>query len=153
MIREEDIRVLVEENIENSDCFIVDIQVRKDNKIVILVDSDKGITIHQCAEIHRYVENSLDREIEDFELQVSSPGLDMPFKVKRQYEKNLGRLVEVITYEGMKTTGKLVGIRNEGIELLCPEKSGTGKQKKKLDKKVRFDFNHIKSTKGVIDFK
>ena len=153
MIREEDIRVLVEENIENSDCFIVDIQVKKDNKIVILVDSDKGITIDQCAEIHRYVENSLDREMEDFELQVSSPGLDMPFKVKRQYEKNLGRLVEVITYDGMKTIGKLVGIRNEGIELLCPKKPGIGKQKKKLDKKIRFGFNHIKSTKGVIDFK
>lgn len=105
MITKLHIRELVEQNTLSGDLFIVDIKVGKGNKIAIWVDKDQGITIDECVEISRHVEDHLDRESEDFDLDVSSPGLDMPFKVKRQYEKYLNRMVEVVTLDGGKREG------------------------------------------------
>ena len=107
MMNESDIRKLVEQKIEEGDIFIVGIKIGKGNKIAIWVDKDQGITIEECVGISRYVENNLDRESEDFDLVVSSPGLDMPFKVQQQYEKNLGRNIEVRLEDGERLEGKL----------------------------------------------
>ena len=85
MIEKQNIKELVEEFIKGTGLFLVAVKVSSANRITVLADKNEGITIDECAAIHRHIENNLDREKEDFELQVSSPGLDMPFLVIEQY--------------------------------------------------------------------
>jgi len=153
MMNISDIRKLVEQKIKDDDIFIVDIRIGKGNKIAIWIDKNQGITIDECVGISRYVENNLDRESEDFDLQVSSPGLDMPFKVQQQYEKNLNRMIEVVSTDGEKLKGTLVTVTESGIELEYVKRSD--KQKKKETEKARreYNFDRIKTTRAVIDFK
>ena len=102
MIEKQDIQEIVKEFIKGTELFLVAVKVSSSNRIIVLADKKEGITIDECASIHRHIENSLDRDKEDFELQVSSPGLDLPFGVIEQYYKNEGRKVEVIDNEGSK---------------------------------------------------
>jgi ribosome maturation factor RimP len=155
MITKEKIRQLVEERTEGTANYIVDINIAPGNKITIEIDSDKGVTIKDCIDVSRYVEQNLDREKEDFELQVSSPGLNQPFKIFKQYVKNIGRMVDVITRGGEKITGKLVAADEEGIKLESEIKMKDEKTKKRktIKKIIDLDYSNIKETKVVISFK
>ncbi len=102
MIDKNKIEKLVNEFIKGTGIFLVAVKVSSSNRITVLADTMKGITIDECAAIHRHIEKNLDRNTEDFELQVSSPGLDMPFGVIEQYYKNEGKKVEVVDTEGDK---------------------------------------------------
>lgn len=154
MIDKKWIEKLVEEKLDEN-MFLVDVSVSKANAINIFADSFAGLTIEQCQEISRHVEQRLNREVEDFELQVSSPGLTEGFKVKEQYLKNVGREVEVLTNEEIKITGVLVEIDEEKIILrTSSRKKIEGHKKKQLVEKehiVRYD--EIKTAKVVISFK
>ena len=154
MITVEQIKKLAEEKLAGTTNFIVDISVKPGNKITILLDNDKGISISECVDMSRHVEFSLDREQEDFELNVMSPGLTEPFKILRQYEKYLDRQVEVLTKENQKLTGKLISVNNEGIVLETRAKEKTeGKRSKQLIiNNTPLTFNQIKETKVVISF-
>jgi ribosome maturation factor RimP len=152
MISEERIQNILEKEMVSGDIFIVDIKVRAGNKINIWVDKDQGITIDECVKISRYVENQLDRETEDFELEVSSPGLDMPFKVRRQYEKNLNNMVRITLTDDSTLKGKLVEVTDHDIEVEHFIK-GDKKKGKKEKVRTRHSFKQIKSTKAVIEFK
>jgi ribosome maturation factor RimP len=77
--------------------FIVDIIVKQGNKIIVLLDNDNGVSIGDCVSMSRHIESNLDREKEDFELSVMSPGLSEPFKIVRQYQKNIDKQVDVVT--------------------------------------------------------
>ena len=101
MIDKAIVQRLVVERLENK-MFLVDITINERNVISIFIDSYDGLTIDQCVAVSRHVEHSLDREEEDFELQVSSPGLSEKFKVKEQYFKYVSRLVEVVIYNNLK---------------------------------------------------
>jgi len=120
------------------------------NRIIILADKNEGITIEECGAIHRHIENSLDRDKEDFELQVSSPGLDTPFMVFEQYLKNEGKKVEVIDNEGSRYTGKLKNVTKGGFELETEIKI---KGKNKEVKDVSFNSEEIKSTRVILTIK
>ncbi|MBK7629022.1 MAG: ribosome assembly cofactor RimP [Bacteroidales bacterium] len=150
MIEKQDIQGIVDEFIKGTDLFIVAVKVSSANRITILADTKNGITIDECASIHRHVENSLDRDKEDFELQVSSPGLDLPFGVIEQYYKNEGKKVEVIDNEGSKFTGKLKNITTGGFELETEVKV---KGKTKELKDMSFNFEQIKSTRVILTIK
>ncbi|MBK7131377.1 MAG: ribosome assembly cofactor RimP [Bacteroidales bacterium] len=150
MIEKQDIQGIVDEFIKGTDLFIVAVKVSSANRITILADTKNGITIDECASIHRHVENSLDRDKEDFELQVSSPGLDLPFGVIEQYYKNEGKKVEVIDNEGSKFTGKLKNITTGGFELETEVKV---KGKTKELKDMSFNFEQIKSTRAILTIK
>ena len=117
MIEKQKIQGLVEEFMKGTGLFLVSVKVSNANRIIVLADKNEGITIDECAAIHRQIENGLDRDKEDFELQVSSPGLDMPFVVIQQYFKNEGKNVEVVDYEGSKYIGKLKNVTDGGFEL------------------------------------
>ncbi|MGK0286590.1 MAG: ribosome maturation factor RimP, partial [Salibacteraceae bacterium] len=95
MIQESEIRDLIEETIEGTDIFLVELKISGGNKISVLVDAIGGLPITDCMKVSRGIDHNLDREDEDFELNVSSPGLDKPFKVFKQYEKNRGRSIHV----------------------------------------------------------
>ncbi len=150
MIEKQKIEGLVEECIRGTGLFLVSVKVSSGNRIVILADKNEGITIDECASIHRYIENGLDRDVEDFELQVSSPGLDLPFGVLAQYFKNEGKKVEVLDQEGIKWVGKLKNVTEGGFELETEKKTkGTGMELKDIS----FNFDQIKSTRVILTIK
>ena len=97
--------------------FLVDVTVSPANMIHVELDCMDGLTIDQCVEISRYIENQLDREEEDFGLEVSSPGIDQYFKVNRQFFKNVGRELMVTTLQNEEVKGKLVEAGENGITM------------------------------------
>lgn len=141
------IEALVNEFIKGTPLFLVAVKVSSSNRITVLADKNEGITIDECASIHRHIENNLNRDIEDFELQVSSPGLDLPFIVIEQYMKNEGRMVEVTDIEGSKFTGKLKNVTEGGFEIETEVKV---KGKTKEVKDMSFNLDQIKSTRVIL---
>ncbi len=154
MIAKEIIEKLVREKLDER-MFIVEINVSSTNVIHIFVDSYDGMTIEQCIAISRNVEHNLDREEEDFALEVSSPGLTESFKVKEQYIKYTEKAIKVVTADDQKLEGLLKSTSDEGIVLETSEKEKVEGQKKKqlVVKEYNLKYDDIKSAKAVISFK
>ena len=110
--------------------FLVDLRVKPVNNFTVFVDGDNGITIEKCVSINRAVYKMIEESgmfpEGDFSLEVSSPGLDEPLKLHRQYKKNIGRTVEVIMNDGTKKEGKLTAVNDD--EVIIEEKEGQGKK-------------------------
>lgn len=155
MITQERIIALVEEKIAETDIFIVEVLVKPGNKIEIFIDRDSGLALEDCLRVSRHVEGNLDREVEDYALDVSSPGVGRPLKLKRQYLKNIGRHVEVKLTDGAKIEGVMTSADDTKIVVRTSAKEAVeGKKGKKLverDNEVPFDT--IAETKIVISFK
>ncbi len=154
MITIDSIQKIANEKLAEGSNFIVDISVKPGNKIVVLLDNDKGVSIADCVAMSRHIEFNLDREKDDFELNVMSPGLSEPFKILRQYQKNIGKRVDVITKENKKLTGKLLLATETGIvlETKSKEKTEGKKTKQEVINNINLTFNQIKETKVVILF-
>jgi len=150
MIDKTKIEKLVKDYINGTKLFLVAVKVNSSNRITVLADRNEGITIDECAGLHRYLEKNLDRNAEDFELQVSSPGLDMPFLVIEQYYKNEGRKVAVVDNEGLKYTGVMKNVTRGGFDLETEIKL---KGKAKEVKDIPFNFDQVKSAKTVLAIK
>jgi len=150
MIEKQNIQGIVEEFIKGTELFLVAVKVSSSNRIIVLADKKDGITIDECASIHRHIENSLDRDKQDFELQVSSPGIDLPFGVIEQYYKNEGKQVEVIDNEGSKYSGRLKNVTPGGFEL---ESEFKIKGKTKELKDISFNFDQIKTARVILTIK
>jgi ribosome maturation factor RimP len=150
MIDKTKIEKLVKDYINGTKLFLVAVKVNSSNRITVLADRNEGITIDECAELHRYLEKNLDRNLEDFELQVSSPGLDMPFLVIEQYYKNEGRKVAIVDNDGLKYTGIMKNVTKGGFDLETEIKL---KGKPIEIKDIPFNFDQIKSAKTVLTIK
>ena len=151
MISESTIQTLVREKIQDTDLFLVSATVKPGNKIVILIDNLHGLSVDDCVMVSRHVEFSLDREVEDFDLQVSSPGADSFFKVPEQYKKYTGKSVEVITADDKVLRGKLIKASEVEIELeIAPLNKGG---MKKSNTNIIIKQDQIKTTKATISFK
>lgn len=107
----------LERILAGKDIFLVGVRVDKDNRIVVHLDTPAGISIDQCVQVSRELENKLDRNGEDFALEVSSPGLDSPFKVMEQYRKNIGKEITVVMTDGKRLDGTLKEAGDQGIVL------------------------------------
>ncbi|MCF8221728.1 MAG: ribosome assembly cofactor RimP [Bacteroidales bacterium] len=154
MINKETVKNLVDSYIGDKDIFLVDIRISTTNKITVLVNRPSGITIDECAAMSRYIEAALDRDEEDFELSVSSPGLSEAFKVREQFEMNIGNTVEVVDREGKKVRGVLKNVAGEGFEVDAEKKPGGKKGGKKTEtEEVSYNFDEVKSVKEKIRFK
>jgi ribosome maturation factor RimP len=155
MIAREQIEKIITPKIEEEGLFIVEISVSSSNRITVFIDGDKGVTIDQCIDISRLIDQSLNRDEEDFELDVSSAGLDLPLKVQRQYIKNIGRLVDVVLSNGQKLTGKIVNANDEGVNLEVEKNIQIeGKKRKQPVTEIdTFKYSDIKSTKIVVSFR
>jgi ribosome maturation factor RimP len=147
MVEKSKIEKIVSEFINGTGIFIVAVKVSSANRITVLVDTMEGIRIDECIDLHRHLEKNLDRNVEDYELQVSSPGLDMPFGVIEQYQKNEGNRVEVTDTDGIKCTGILRNVTSGGFEL---ETEVRVKGKPKETKDVSFNFDQVTSTKVIL---
>jgi len=136
------------------DQFLVDVTVSSGNVIHIMVDSDTNISINQIVEISRYVESNLDRETEDFELSVFSAGLSEPFRLVRQYKKNIDKEIEVLLNNGQKLTGILLKADELGIDLeVATKEKSEGSKKKELVMRVHsLGYPDIKEAKKIIIF-
>jgi ribosome maturation factor RimP len=153
MIDKSEVVQFVEERIEelNSNLFWVSIEIGSGNIIKVVLDGDQGVKIEQCISVSRNVEHNLDREVEDFSLEVTSYGLTQPLILERQFLKYLNKPVEVKTHEQRKFIGKLISYTPELIEV---ELELTKKQiKAGVESKKSFSFKDIKEVKSVISFK
>ncbi len=155
MIQKELIYQLIEEFIADTEHFIVDVKVSPDNDVVVELDSAKGIDIEYCAELSRFIESKFDREVEDFELEVGSAGLGSPFKVLKQYQKNIGNEVEILTKAGKKFSAMLKDATEESFTVTVTKqvKPEGAKRKITVEEDVVFTYNEVKYTKYLIRFK
>jgi len=155
MITKEHVTKLIEEKIAGTDMFIVDVNVRPGNLIDVTMDADNGLTVNACTDIHRHLLHEMDREVEDYSLEVSSPDLDKPLKGLRQYKKNIGRTVSVKKADKTKLEGTLMNVGENGIVVHTSTKEEVpGKKGKKLvERDNDIPFSEIVDTKIVISFK
>jgi len=152
MITAERIRELTEQKIAGTDMFIVEVKVLPVNRISLRLDRmEGGIVVSDCAEVSRHIEAGLDRDAEDFSLEVSSAGLEEPFRVKQQYLKNRGRRVEVLTFDGLKRQGRLQEADETGITLEVTQRDR--QLKKDVTHTIAIQYDQIKQTKKVVSFK
>lgn len=135
--------------------FIVSITIKTGNKIDVVIDGDKGVNIQKCIDVSRSIEHNLDRDSEDFELNVSSAGLGKAFKVHRQYVKNIGTQVEVLPNEGKPVSGTLKQVDEAGFDLEIVTFERPEKKKKKVEvvKTQRFLFEDKPKVKNIVSFK
>ena len=148
MIDKDKIIELANPAIDNTDMFIVDVRISKDNRISIVIDSDSGVKIQDCINVSRAIEGNLDREKEDFELNVMSFGVGEPLVLKRQYKKNLSREIRVIYNDSQVIEGELAEVNDDCI-IVRP------KPKKKKDKieDINIAYQNIKEAKIIVSFK
>ncbi|MGB4772730.1 MAG: ribosome assembly cofactor RimP [Chitinophagaceae bacterium] len=147
------IRGLVEEAIaEKPALFLVDVRIKPTNNIKVFVDGDEGVSIESCVSISRKLYKRFEElamyPAGDFSLEVSSPGLDEPLKLRRQYLKNVGRNVEIVKNEGEVVGGVLRKVEEESVEV----EETKGKNKKKETVVHTIPFDQIKTTKIQVVF-
>ena len=153
MIVEEVDKLLASFLDENQNIFLVEKKVSSGNQIEILIDSFENISIKDCILLSRHIEFSLDRDENDFSLQVASAGLSEPFKVFMQYQKYIGSQVDVYLRGGHKVFGKLIDADvSKGIKLETKRTEKVGKKKKEVLEELHFTFDQIDKTKLVISF-
>jgi ribosome maturation factor RimP len=149
------VKNLVDQWLEGKDYFLVDIEISRDNKIVVEIDHADGVWIEDCVELSRFIEDHLDREAEDFELEVGSAGLGQPFKVAQQYVNFVGKEVEVLDADGKKYKGVLKGVDGRDFTVTVQEKvKEEGMKRPQLqDKDYQFSMDTVKYCKYLISFK
>lgn len=146
MISEQYIKDLTNSHLDGTDRFIVSVAVKSDNRIRIFIDSDTHVLIEHCIELSKFIESQLDRDNEDFELNVSSSGLDQPYKLSRQYIKNIGREVSVLLKDNNKVEGSLIAADQSGFSV----KVITKVKKVITETTHTFLYSDIKETKEII---
>ena len=135
--------------------YLVDVTVSKDNDVEVTIESEEGkVELEDCVAISRYFETQFDREVEDYSLTVTSAGLDQPFKVFKQFEKAVGKKVEVQLKGGKKMVAVLEAADQESITLKYSQKEAVeGKKKKEIVEHVdRFTMDQVNSVKPFIEF-
>ena len=155
MIDKNIVRNLVEEWLEDKEYFLVDVMVDANNKVVVEIDHAEGVWIEDCVELSRFIESRMDRDAEDYELEVGSAGMGQPFKVVQQYINHVGKEVEVLTKEGKKLVGVLKDANDSQFVVSVPTKvkEEGAKRPKLVDIDETFTYDNIKYTKYLISFK
>ncbi|MDD2191829.1 MAG: ribosome assembly cofactor RimP [Bacteroidales bacterium] len=115
MIDKEKVLSIINEELEGSDLFLVDLKISKDNKISVYIDGDNGVFIQNCIDLSRKIEGNFDREVEDFELSVFSSGVGEPLVNARQYKKNIGRNISIITNDDQTIKGELISVDDDKV--------------------------------------
>jgi len=140
---------LVENHLQGTDKFLVEVLIKPGNRVYVFIDGDHGVTIDDCVRVSRMLESNLDREVEDYELNVSSAGADQPLRMPRQYQKNIGRSLHIKLDEPNELRGKLLSTNDQGITILTE-----GDKKKKITpSEIYLDYVSIVEAKVIISFK
>jgi ribosome maturation factor RimP len=156
MIDKQSIIDLTKQWIENKkNYFLVDVDVTKDNRVVVEIDQSEGVWIDDCVELSRFLESNLSRDVEDYELEVGSAGIGQPFKVLQQYINHIGQEVEVLPNNGTKIKGILKSADENGFVIQTKQKQVVegAKRAKMVEVELPFKYSDIKYTKYVISLK
>jgi ribosome maturation factor RimP len=155
MIEKSTVSEIVEEWLGGKNYFLVDVIVSPDNRIAVEIDHAEGVWIEDCVELSRYIESKLNREKEDYELEVGSAGIGQPFKVLQQYYNHIGEEVEVLTETGRKLTGILKDANEEQftVGIAKKVKEEGSKRPKLVEEDEIFAYDEVKYTKYLISFK
>ena len=154
MAFKEKVKQLLETGLdEHSSLFLIDFSISADFKISVIIDGDQGVTLQDCIDVSRSIENNLDREEQDFSLEVASAGATSPLKLPRQYRKNIGRKLEV-TLETEVIEAQLIDADDEKISLewKAREPKKIGKGKETVVKTAQIPYESIKKAQVVISF-
>jgi ribosome maturation factor RimP len=155
LITENTIRKLIAEKISGTEYYILSVDIKPGNNIVVELENSGPVSISDCVDISRQIEHNLDREAEDFSLQVSSPGLDKPLRDYRQYVKNIGRSLKIMLADAKEIEGELVAADIDGITLVSRRKERLEGKKKKIliEEKLDLKYPEIKQAKIKLIFK
>ena len=154
MIEKQKVKSLVEQWLEGKDYFLTDLTVSDDDRIVVEIDHKDGVWIDDCVDLSKFIEANLDRDVEDYELEVGSAGIGQPFKVRQQYVNNVGNEVEVLALGGIKHKGLLKDVDETGFTVIVKKKVKPegAKRAKIVDEDLRLNFTDVKEVKAVIKF-
>ncbi len=154
MIDKKVVKGLVEEWLQGKEYFLVDVEVSKDDKIVVEIDHVDGVWIEDCVELSKYIESRLNRDEEDYELEVGSAGLGQPFKVPQQYINFIGKEVEVLDVDGKKVKGILKEVNGNSFVVTVKEKVKVEGKKRPVLQPVdhTYQMDKVKYTKYIINF-
>ena len=155
MIEKKTVCQIVDEWLQDKDYFLVEVTISPDDKIVVEIDHKEGVWIEDCVDLSRYIESKLNREEEDYELEVGTAGIGQPFKVLQQYLNYVGSEVEVLTKDGRKLQGVLKEADEQHFVLTVQKKvkEEGAKRPKMVDEDLSFGYEDIKYTKYLISFK
>ena len=155
MIEKAVVTQLVEAHLQASNPYLVDLMIKPGNYIVVEIDSDDRVSIDDCGALSQYIEAHLDRDVEDYELEVGSAGITSPFKVLRQYQKNIGNEVEMLLKSGSKKVGVLTAVDLSGATISVEKKVKPegAKRPVMVTEEEKYPFEEIKYTKYLIRFK
>lgn len=153
----QDLSDIINAYLGDGSLFLVDVKITPQNKVMVFIDGDAGVTIEDCSRLSRHIESLFDRDLVDFELQVSSVGVGHPLKLRRQFQNNVGRRLAVKNNEESVIKGKLDEVNDEGV-YLQKDKPRKGKKKKKEpdtdeDTKVFLSFHDISEARVQVSFK
>ena len=149
MIDKNEVKQLVEKWLDGKDYFLVDVEISPDNKIVVEIDHADGVWIEDCVQLSRFLEDNLNRDEEDYELEVGSVSITDPFKSLMQYRKNVGNPIEVLTADGRKLHGQLINVEDGFFEIeaeVLVQVEGKKKKQKELQT-LRFAYPEVKYCK------
>lgn len=155
MLSENTVKALIEKGLEErSDLFLIDLKMGADNKISVVIDGDNGVTVEDCMFMSRAIEHNLDREEDDFSLDVASAGATSALINKRQYKKNIGRTLEVKTKTDQKIEGMLTSVSDDDVtfEWQTKEAKPIGKGKIMVNKQAKIKYDDILEAKVIIKF-
>lgn len=154
MIDKNVVKELVEQWLADKEYFLVDVETSLDSRIVVEIDHADGVWIEDCVELSRFIEEHLNRDEEDYELEVGSAGLGQPFKVPQQYVNFIGKEVEVLDKDGKKYKGILKSVDGNDFVVAVKEKVKVGGKKRPVLQDVdhNFKMDGVKYTKYLIQF-
>ncbi len=154
MIDKNSLTQYVEKQMEGTDCFLAGVKVTANNEITVTIDSMSSVDIDFCVELSRKIEEAFPRDVEDYELEVGSSGLTAPFTVKKQYEKNLGNKVSVLSRDGKKYTGILAEAGDEEFAIVATvkEKPEGAKRPVEVTRQLKFRYDDVNSVSYEIEF-
>src|SRR5690554_6026241 len=153
MLREKVEKLLEEAFEENNSLFLIELNIDNSNHISVVIDGDHGVSVNDCIAVSRKVEHGLDREETDFSLEVTSSGLSQPLQYLRQYKKNIGRKLTVVTSD-QRLEGELVAVEDDRITLKwkAREPKPVGKGKHTVEKEAVIALEEITEAKVKITF-
>ena len=154
MIAKSKVTEIVNQWLEGKDYFLVEVSVSADNCVSVEIDHADGVWIEDCVQLSKHIEANLDRDVEDYELEVGSAGIGQPFKVLQQYINHVGKEVEVLACDGKKYRGILARADEESfaVTVQVKEKPEGAKRPVLVDKEYTWKYNEIKYTKYLINF-
>lgn len=154
MIDKQALSQFIESRLAGSDCFLVDLKISADNEITVEIDSDSRVDIDRCVELTHEIEAEFDRDVEDYSLEVGSSGITSPLRLPRQWRKNIGKEIEMLTTDGRKLRGLLKSADDNGIILGVTEKVRKEGAKRPVLETVEMEipYSAVKRAECVLEF-